>query len=301
MSKAGRPKKGSAGLPDWFDIRNYAQAKNYGALEWFYQLAFRVEISKYGVSDWPRQWFNLIKTNVHVTYERVEALRPKTNKTSSESFERAKCDMMLRAMSASGRAGTGIDLLRNSDLVRGAITEIPYSFRCLVDLKSSKADKALIKEAEEKWREEQKKPWRGNQFGKNKYFQYVRLDLTLPDELLKKNFADFLQEQRKELKEINTPFFKNQDFADWYNSGALPLIDLMLGEKLEETSFRWSVFADALNEISDKPIGSEDTCRKTAKALALRLLDEGTVRVLQYQASMELASVHKKSGKLLVK
>ena len=35
MSKAGRPKKGSAGLPEWFDIEKYRQAKTYGAAEWF--------------------------------------------------------------------------------------------------------------------------------------------------------------------------------------------------------------------------------------------------------------------------
>ncbi|MGB9152474.1 MAG: hypothetical protein WCD70_05245 [Alphaproteobacteria bacterium] len=35
MSKAGRPKKGSAGLPEWFDIKKYRDARSYGAAEWF--------------------------------------------------------------------------------------------------------------------------------------------------------------------------------------------------------------------------------------------------------------------------
>jgi len=41
MSKAGRPKKGSAGLPEWFDIEKYQQAEHYRAMEWHRQLAIR--------------------------------------------------------------------------------------------------------------------------------------------------------------------------------------------------------------------------------------------------------------------
>ena len=41
MAKAGRPRKGSPGLPDWFDIEKYRPVKNFSALEWFEQLVFR--------------------------------------------------------------------------------------------------------------------------------------------------------------------------------------------------------------------------------------------------------------------
>jgi hypothetical protein len=53
MAKAGRPKSGSKGLPDWFDIQKYAQGRTNGAAEWFQQLAFRSALQEFISSQMP--------------------------------------------------------------------------------------------------------------------------------------------------------------------------------------------------------------------------------------------------------
>jgi len=81
----------------------------------------------------------------------------------------------------------------------------------------------------------------------------------------------------------------------------LPYIDLYLWEIISGQSFQWSAFVDALNDITDQPVGSEDACRKTAKTLAEKLMRGRTIRMLNLQAVKEQSGSHKKSGKLFVR
>jgi hypothetical protein len=144
-------------------------------------------------------------------------------------------------------------------------------------------------------------PFGGKGFFANPAKRYMEIDFRLPDALLKERFAECLRGQRKSIKTSPGAFFRSQDFAAWYKSGVLPYIDLMMWEKASGQTFRWSSFVDALSSVMNKPVGSEEACRKTAKALAAKLLTENTLFVLNYQTGKELGENTKKSGKLLLR
>jgi hypothetical protein len=92
MSKAGRPKKDSAGLPDWFDIEKYRQVKSYGAAEWFQQLAFRLFVYDWltdenGPFSLGNEWLDLLQTDPHITIARLEKAYPITSSFEHEGTE----------------------------------------------------------------------------------------------------------------------------------------------------------------------------------------------------------------------
>jgi len=303
MSKAGRPKKNSAGLPDWFDIEKYRQTKAFGAAEWFQQLSFRSTLHEFLAPEmpWPfdekpwcfgADWMNLLKADPCITIDRVEAVRLKEEDGIFKQEREKSCKIfMMDRMAISKHSGEGVRTITYGDIRRAA-----FLLNLFFD---GMADDVEEQEREKLWLEQNNKPFNDGGFGNHAIF--TRVDLSLPDAILKKSFADYLKAQRSNAKEAASPFFKNQDFAVWYSCGVLPYVDLCLWEEESGQTFRMSAFADALNTITDEDVASEDACRKTSKALAEKLMDERTIRMLHYQAVKEQSESHKKSGKLFVR
>jgi hypothetical protein len=205
---------------------------------------------------------------------------------------------LMGKMKVNAHSGNGVRPITNEEIqkTKGFLDLLFY----LVSI-NPKVEKTSRQESNKIWREVNEAPYDPNLFIRPGHIEYARVDLTLPDDILKRDFADYLNSRRANSESAASPFFKNQDFAVWYNSGVLPYLDLRLWEIESGQTFRWSAFVDELNLITDKPVGSEDACRKTAKALADKLLGDRTIRMLNFQAVKEQDDGHKKSGMLSVR
>ena len=288
MAKPGRPKKGSAELPEWFDIEQYRFGRTDGAAGWFQQLVARTLARKFPMDDanrtWGKQWQSLLQANPHMTIARLEELYP-TKGTywlgDREYNEREPhADFLISEMTIEGHSAHGIRPVTNGDIVNARKSlDFVLSGEALQQISN-----AEWQEPQKDWRKKRNEPFDGDNFGRRKYKKFVRVDLLLPEALLMKNFAEYVKRQKKILAETSSPFFKNQDFSVWYNSGVLPYLDLCAWEIETGQTFRWAAFVRALNDITDEPISSQDTCRKATKSLADKLMDSRTIRMLNFQA-----------------
>ncbi len=300
MSKAGRPKKGSAGLPDWFDIGKYRQGESYGAAEWFQQLAFRsfVHAKLSGESSCIKEWLTLLQSNPHITTERLES-----SIIEAEGEEAIVRDWYVESLINEislphPHSYYGVKPATNGDITTAY--QIYSDNRRTFLIKQENAKHADI-EAIAKLHAQGKEFFTDSPIYSSPCRKLVQVDLTLPDTVLKKSFAEFLKIQKKDIEKSASPFFKNQEFAFWYSSGALPYLDLQLWEAESGQSFRWSAFVDALIILTEEDVASEDSCRKTAKALAAKLMDKRTIHLLKFQAYKEISEGRKKSGTLFVR
>ena len=310
MAKAGRPKKGSTGLPDWFDIRNYSSVKNFKTLDWYQQLVIRCMIYEYyrvidlkDIVD--ESWalvFDLIKADPIITRERILDAKIRFQEERGQHSE----DAYLLA--------DGIALLFTTDVFGindAKHRDIYTAYRMFPDIYRKYLTESDL-ECAGTFNEILWNPQRPaaemidvHCFLDSRY-EYskqglITVDLTLPDAVLKHQFEAYLKKKRKRFTRPASPFFKSPDFKSWYNNGCLPYLDLMLLERSDSAAFRWSAFADALNKIVDKPVGSESALTKTCSKLADKLLTTGTIRMLQTQAASEENGLTEKSGKLIVR
>jgi hypothetical protein len=319
MSKAGRPKKDSARLPGWFDIEKYRQVKSYGAAEWFQQLAFRLFVYDWltdenGPGNLGNEWRDLLQTDPHITIARLEKAYPITSVIEQDDIEfiarGLPGDLIIDDISLTVQPVYGVRMATNKDIYE-AYKALPQALHKPIPIAPNTTTAESQKE-KAAWLSRYCAPYTGNNLNFHDNGSFVRVDLSLPDALLEKQFVGYLKAQRKNAEKAACPFFKSPDFNNWYNSGILAYLDLLLwetdanqrcqwGEIETRQTFQWTAFVDALDTITDKPVISEDACRKTAKALASKLLDRRTIRILNFQAVKELAEGHKKSGKLFVR
>lgn len=301
MSKAGRPKKGSLGLPKWFDIEKYRIVRSYGAAEWYQQLMFRAFVDFYTYPETPMPYgaecSALVKADPNITIERIKkACEVVPDEEVSQERALAAKSHIFRAMKLNAANGSGVRSMTYGEIKQAYhLPDLEYAIRNL-----KKGIYPDEQEMERKWIARWNDPYPGN-IGDVGEIKYLHVDFSLPDPLLKRDFADYVRKQRKGVERPQSPFFKSQDFSVWYNSGALPYLDLRQWERETKETFRWSDFANALNDITDKSVGSDDACRKAAKSLAAKLLDIRTIRMLKFQAAKEQDGSRKKSGKLFVK
>lgn len=298
----GRPKKDSAGLPDWFDIKKYQPARDFGALQWFEQLVFRERIFavyeaclKHGVKDFKvlLPAFRMLQDDPVITALRVfnagervvdheEKLDiPDVDNQITLRTSHINADPVIGSIISFFR-GAGVTALTAGDLQslepknygeEGVRTQITFN-----------EDGSLnISEPPLKFR------------GR----PIVAFDLSLKDEILIREMRELLREMRKMTKPVPLAFVKNSDFLKWYNSGVLPYLDLMLWGKIGH-DYTWAAFIRELSLILDDPISSESAAMKAAQSYAKKLLDPQTIRTLEAQAYRESSHGAKKSGKLLV-
>jgi len=310
--KAGRPKKGSAGLPEWFDIEKYRPLKSFKTADWFEQLAFRKSLFDYArylnkdkkesVSDALNVTFSLLKADPVITRERI-VQTPFTERVISgekhEILDRA-LGFSLWNMISSGPSIRDIGYSELQwlgsllpDEMRTALVEHLALFLDNIKITSTKIENMPLDLGA------------AQEFLRSLFTEMetpvATIDLSLPDEALIAEFKDYLKNWRKRLGKVASPFYKNPDFNGWYNSGVLPYLDLQLWEIATGEAIRWSAFTEAMNRIADRPVGGEGALRKTTQSHAKKLMDVRTLRVLQSQVGREKSGTIKQSGKLIVR
>ena len=302
MAKAGRPKKGSTGLPDWFDIEKYRPSRSFGAMGWYEQLVFRSRL--FENYDWClknadknferlSKAFDMVRENPIITWQRVEEAKAHvvTKETQHENPVLGKITARsgyfitdpVIGHSISPLQGPGVKLLTTGN--RGNIEPKNYG-------EKGTTGKITFHEDGTSDFHEPPLSWWGQ--------PVIAIDLAIKDEILIREMRDLLRDLRKTHKSPEIPFMKNSDFLKWYNSGVLPYLDLLLWEKTGH-DFTASAFIKELSQILDNPISSESAVIKSAQSYAKKLLDERTLRTLEAQAARERPRGAKKSGKFLVK
>jgi hypothetical protein len=313
MAKAGRPKKGSAGLPEWFDIEKYRAVQTFSAENWFQQASIRQNLFRFVESCLHHKKdifkglaaaFNLIKADPILTRDSIyyalkkakdikeqEALHNDTALSCVlfDLFDRRfgvgdiRFDMVF-SLALSLREDQQLTLSRELShrLFNPKEVEFLYEGRRQANIIPN--DNHPLLEAFRRWK-----------------MSVVSIDLSLPDEVLIKEFTHYLKVTRKRIGKVSSPFFKNPDFKNWHCSGVLPYLDLKLWEAATGEAIRWPVFVNALSTIMDNPIGSESAFMKTTKKHADQVMNAQTIKVLQLQALRERSGMIQKSGKLIVR
>lgn len=303
MAKAGRPRKGSTGLPAWFDIQKYRTVKTFTTENWFQQLAFRKSLFDYEIRSKEKTYkgfgaglskaLDLLQTDPFITVDRIHKVPLLDIKGSDGKIRLQIVDPAIYEGVRAMWVGTlGIRDAINWEIV-WAYQTFPSCIKKYVDCQGNtfiEDDKTVLNEQDfllASYEEDTK--------------TLIAVDLLMPDNVLMAEFASYLKNKRKKLGKHTNPFVKNTDFRNWYNYGVLPYLDLQLWELVTGEPIRWSAFADALTKITDKPIGSESALSKTTKSYAARLMNESTLRALQSQVIREHSGELKKSGKLVVR
>jgi hypothetical protein len=280
MPKPGKPKKGSARLPAWFDIQKYRATKDFGIQDWFQQLAFRnclFEGGAFHQKEYSTKFLDLLKCEPIVTEEN------------------AREPLITR------RNGRIVNLNWEADKIISSIFYLTPYVEGLVNFD-------MIDMLKNNLQEKFKKDGRalgiplfighGKSFSELsaediKYFEsplcyrkrrILAINLDAQDEFLIGEFRDFLREQKRISEKTPIPNAENWDFKNWFKCGLLPYLDLKLWELLKGESFHWASFGESLTEITNMRYGSESalikavkSCEKTARSLI-------TLEALQVQA-----------------
>ena len=254
MSKAGRPKKGSTGLPEWFDIEKYRQAKTYRAAEWYQQLAFQFSVRGWQAEDLQRylsnEWLGLLQADPHITIARLEEAFPViiTHEYEGEDIyiRGTPGDELISEIALDVEPAYGVRAATNGDLYKASLS-FPKILRKPLSPKVREGKDSESQALQEAWYEQYHAPFTNKRFSINEDKRFACIDFSLPEAILKRKFADYLKSQKKTAEEARTPFLKTSDFDVWYNCGVLPYLDLCLWEAATGRSFQGSAFANALN------------------------------------------------------
>ena len=302
MAKAGRPKNGSAGLPEWFDIRKYLDARDLGAMGWLEQLIFRGrtligcdDCIRAGDTEFKRLdvALKMLQEDPIITEERVSKTRTSIidGETQYNDPESGDWTILTGAISTDPivgmtirpRPGRGITLLTLGD--RDAI--MPDAFN-----DEQGIVRHFTRHEDGQWDiNDPLLHWRGQ--------PVITFDPSLKPEIIMREMGDLVRKLHRAEKTTPFAFTKNSDFSKWYNSGVLPYIDLKLWESMGY-EFKWSAFISELNQILDKPISSEGAAIKSAQSYCQKLLNVQTLQILEAQAIRERQSGAEKSRKFLV-
>ena len=304
MAKAGRPKKGSAGLPEWFAIEKYRAAKDWKAAEWHLQLTIRWKMFRYvkhlatlgiNVSAVLQEALRLIREDPVLTVTRINAVSPKS--LAFVGLDMLGPDPVLAFVRGSLRSN--VAGVRDMDF--GQALQVVLAITKKWDITRFHHRYPHIVKTGRVYRRVESLARDSGEFLENLLNNWeaplAAIDLTLPDKILMKDFTAYLKEKRKQKGRVESPFIKNPDFKSWYRNGVLPYLDLTLWELASGEGLRWSVFADALNKIVDVPIGSEGALIKTTKAHAKKLMNAQALKILSSQATREEKDAATKSGK----
>jgi Family of unknown function (DUF6387) len=314
MAKAGRPKKGSAGLPEWFDIEQYRDVKNFRTINWYQQFAVRFLINNLLQSNpfGEEQLVKLcalLKQNPILTVERLlETLHQGQGENHQPGQPRS---IYLAAYVAMTRQVCSVADATNMDIfttysnfpenikeylsddnlekvIHGStFVATPDGFAANL----TEADALMKKDCNDL--PEGQMPFAG--------CWTVKVNILLPEEVLMREFEAYIRQKRSKYSRLAAPFFRNPEFDDWYNNGYLPYLDLLLLDRKKDSEVRWPAFADALNQISDTPVSSDGALAKANKANALKLIHVLTIQMLAIQAAREKTGTLKESGKFIVR
>ena len=327
MAKAGRPKKGSAGLPDWFDISKYADIKDGTALEWLWQLVYRRRMFEHyhfwtsRLRESPESYKHYQKQLKYFVFKPMhlltatpiitaETLRHRPTRYVDDSAKRRipmRSEALTETYGDPLHWGLGVRDILNGEaflLYRG----FPANIRRYLQNKKTRhlVNSMGIQTINDDASDAE---WSAvtdflHQPCNLEEGAVVGVDFSLPDDVLYSEFQAYVQEKRKSIGTVSSPFYGARDFKDWYKCGVLPFIDLKLWELTQGQSFHWPTFAEQLKQHTGLRYGSEDALAKAAKAAKAcfkLVMDKRTLQILRTQAAREQASHAPKSRKLTLR
>lgn len=286
-------------LPEWFKIENYKKAEFFNAIEWHDEFISRFALRQ-GIVRYPNdsmttscRW-DLIKRDGLLFYSaqrenichRVFFMTPETVMLRTKDFDEK--DSFLASVTSLTNINVFAGFLeleeKEQSQIRRRVHNV-YTYAVQegqepskkdnIDIASHKVAKFLSFMKDAEWAYA---PY--DNFGddvktglKNK-IAYTRVILNATDEQIKKDFAIWLEEERKR-RDSYAPKknFSEYIINSWYESSVLPYLDLSFWAKTEDVKINQhvlaqAIFPDAYSVGSNgDPIGKLKTTKKTAKAL----------------------------------
>jgi hypothetical protein len=284
-------------LPAWFKLENYNKAKYFNSNEWYDELmprfALRQGLEKF-LDDpigMPQRW-ELIKKEGLLFYSahreslshRVLSFNPQMHllKENPEKPQRLKHEFV------------SITSLVNMYVYMSYwLLEIPEREKIVQYIKELFKDD--MGDAVHKPVQGEAAEWIAKPFddfpsdvvmGQQNKFAYARVNLDASDEQIKKDFALWLEQERKRR---NCPApkknFSDAELTSWHESAVLPYLDLIFWSQTENTKISQYVIAQAIfpeaysMESDVDPLGR----LKTTKKKADHLMKPETMRLLELQ------------------
>jgi hypothetical protein len=306
MAKAGRPRKGSARLPGWFNIEKYQDTQDYGAGDWYVQLAFRKVLFDSHKSDGKfrghedknslSKLAELLTDDPHITEERIDNSigHHIEGRGLSQYFVNRTLDNVFRAWPFV-RKLIHLDVMALRAAIDREYRQVAAETGGNGGLSDTPSFKPLASDQKARLYAFLAKP-----------VEYAGCDVVFvnnfaPEKVLIDSFRDFLRKRKPEHRNPISPINKSRNFNDWYKCGILPYLDLKLWELMKGESFHWGAFAEALENLTGFRYGSESTLMKAVKSCEKLLMDDKALAMLQLQAEREESGAVKKSGKLNIR
>ncbi len=270
-------------LPDWFKLEKYEFTKDLDALGWQQQLSVRAlcPFFEFDPVDYRETFSEELWLIFQATRENPNSDLFRDNKLADHIDHPEYFDWL--------------DPRKNTRNLLGIYSTSMIDFIALSNLLNAKkieAAKKSFSPADDKdklypsWMNLPLYTFFDDNIGE--FNDLLSIDLSQTDSFLIENFKRYLENRRKKQK-ISYPLRKNfreSDFKNWSKLMILPLLDLLIFGIEHEMQIPNRVLADAIYPSSEK---GEETIRKTAHPLAMKLINPRVLLQLSIQAAHEIA------------
>lgn len=284
-------------LPTWFKLENYAKAKYFNAGEWYDELMPRFSMRK-GMEkfindtlDLPQRWQLIMKEGLlfysahrqNISH-RVAVLHPQAPVLTgnNEGVQRLPHEFVSITSLANMYVYMSYWLLEIPEREK-----VVQRMRELFKDDGSNAPAQRVTGEAAEWIA---KPFEDFQsdvvMGLKNKFAYARVKLDASDEQIKKDFALWLDYERKR-RDCPAPKknFSDVELSSWHESAVLPYLDLMFWSELENVKISQQVMTKAIfPDIYRLGLDIDPSGKlKTTKKKAEYLMNQKTMKLLELQ------------------
>jgi len=274
--------KHASQLPEWFKLEKYDFTKNLDALGWQQQLSVRAlcPFFELNPADYRENFSEELWLIFQATRENPNSNLFRDNKLAGHIDNAEHFDWL--------------DPQKNTRNLLGIHSTSMKDFIALSDLFNAEKIEAAKKsfspaDDEDKlhpsWMELPLYTFFDEDISESN--DLLSIDLTQTDSFLIESFKKYLENRRKN-QTTSYPLRKNfreSDFQNWSKLMILPLLDLLIFGIEQKIQIPNRVLADAIYPSSEK---GEETIRKTAHPLAMKLINPRTLLQLSIQAAHEI-------------
>lgn len=286
-------------LPAWFKLESYKKSKHFNANEWYDELmprlVLRYCLKRYGndPKNLPPNW-ECIKQKGLLFHEakdeeikyRISAVNPDLIRIMPIEEKASQAQPEVTSIATLTNFHIYVDYSLVSDEQRDKIKK---NIKIMLDTfegNNENFDEELELEAR-LWSRRAFSDFAMDQkFGLENKFAYPRINLEASDEQIKKDFATWLDKERKRRgKPAPKKNFSDAELDSWYESSVLPYLDLLFWAELEEVKISQYVIAQAIfpdaysMDCDTDPLGR----LKTTKKKADYLMHHDTMKLLELQ------------------
>jgi hypothetical protein len=284
MARAGRPKKESIKLPEWFDIQKYRSADDFDSYEWLLHLSVRRQLLMEAAK----------KKKQAKGFQEILLFTRSTPTSMPEGegvfsfLSDPVCGFVFPRQNA-------VELANNFNINEAygnfpaAVVDFLDEDKCVM---VNEDGEELIMPSES---EDEAVTWLMMEAALQDGV-LIKIDLNRPDKILLDEFEALLNEIRTQ-RDIQKPKtqYRSVDFKRWFKSGVLPYMDLRIWEVEQGGAFHRPSFIAAMEELLGETLG--DGVLKTAKSQARKISSIEFLELLAHQASREARGLRKESRK----